>query len=164
MDHTHKQITIWRLKSLLVLALLSILQPNRMHAAAVPDPVLQWVGIMNTTVLAGGTNPLVSSRVVALVAGSMFDAVNGIDPRFTPLHVAAKGPASASQRAAAVQAAFVMLAKLYPAQSASLKAQRDASIALIASQESAASVAAGRRRPVVFAGSGFDRWLRVLDD
>jgi hypothetical protein len=37
----------------------------------------------------------------------------------------------------------VMLVKLYPAQSGALKAQRDASIAAIAAQESAASVTAG---------------------
>src|SRR6266436_8312258 len=40
-------------------------------SAATPDPVLEWIGIMNTTVLAGGTNPLVSSRVVALVSASV---------------------------------------------------------------------------------------------
>ena len=143
MEHIHKQGAAWRLKSLLLVVLLPMLLSNQMLAAPLPDPVLQWIGIMNATVLAGGTNPLVSTRVVALVSASMFDAVNGINPRFTPLHVKAHAPASASQRAAAVQAAFVMLVKIYPTQNASLKAQRDASIAAIAAQESAASVTAG---------------------
>ena len=58
-------------------------------SAATPDPVLEWIGVMNTAVIAGGTNPLVTSRVVALVSASVFDAVNGIDPRFRPLHVRA---------------------------------------------------------------------------
>jgi len=31
--------------------------------------------------------PLAASRAVALVFGSVFDAVNGIEPRFQPLHV-----------------------------------------------------------------------------
>jgi len=72
-------------------------------SAAAPDTVLEWIGIMNTTVLAGGTNPLVSTRVVALVSASVFDAVNGIEPRFQPLHVKPAAPHNASQRAAAIQ-------------------------------------------------------------
>jgi len=56
-------------------------------AAATPDPVLEWNAIMNDTVIAGGTSPLVTSRVVALVSASVFDAVNGIKPRYQPLHV-----------------------------------------------------------------------------
>ena len=142
MKDVRRQGTSSRINSPLLLVLLTVMFSVRV-VAAVPDPVLQWIDIMNTTVLAGGTNPLATTRVVALVSGSMFDAVNGIDPRFAPLHVTTEAPASASQRAAAVQAAFVMLVKLYPAQSGALKAQRAASIAAIAAQESAASVTAG---------------------
>src|SRR5882757_9170108 len=112
-------------------------------SAATPDPVLEWIGIMNTTVLAGGTNPLVSSRVVALVSASVFDAVNGIEPRFQPLHVRPAAPHNASQRAAAIQAAYVILVDLYPKQGDTLMAQRDASVAALASTEKAQSIAAG---------------------
>ena len=112
-------------------------------SAAAPDTVLEWIGIMNTTVLAGGTNPLVSTRVVALVSASVFDAVNGIDRRFKPLHVKPAAPHSASERAAAIQAAYVILVDLYPAQSTTLKTQRDASLAALASTEKAQSIAAG---------------------
>ena len=127
---------------LLIVALLAA-GPLPVSAAA-PDTVLEWIGIMNTTVLAGGTNPLVSTRVVALVSASVFDAVNGIDPRFRPLHVKPAAPHNASQRAAAIQAAYVILVDLYqPQQSATLKAQRDASIAALASTEKAQSIAAG---------------------
>jgi membrane-associated phospholipid phosphatase len=128
---------------LLISALLAVLPVPA--AAAVPDPVLEWIGIMNTTVLAGGTSPLATTRVVALVSGSVFDAVNGINPLYTPLHVPPRAPASASQRAAAVQAAYAMLLKLYSTQSASLTAQRDADIAAIAAVEDANSVALGVR-------------------
>ena len=128
---------------LLISALLAVLPVPA--AAAVPDPVLEWIGIMNTTVLAGGTNPLATTRVVALVSGSVFDAVNGINPRYTPLHVPPLAPASASQRAAAVQAAYAMLLKLYSTQSASLTAQRDADITAIKAVEDANSVAQGVR-------------------
>jgi len=127
---------------LLIVALLAA-GPLPVSAAA-PDTVLEWIGIMNTTVLAGGTNPLVSTRVVALVSASVFDAVNGIEPRFQPLHVKPAAPHNASQRAAAIQAAYVILVDLYqPQQSATLKAQRDASIAALASTEKAQSIAAG---------------------
>jgi PAP2 superfamily len=131
-----------RAGSILLLLLLCAACPWLAKAAA-PDPVLEWNAIMNTTVLAGGTNPLVSARVTALVAGSVFDAVNGIDPRYTPLHVRARGPHRASQGAAAVQAAYTMLVTLYPMQLATLTTQRDASIAALQSTESANSIRSG---------------------
>jgi len=113
-------------------------------AATTPDQVLEWIGIMNNTVIAGGTNPLVSSRVVALVSASVFDAVNGIDRRYEPLHVKPDAKHGASRRAAAVQAAYAILIKLYsPLQTASLTAQRDASIAALKSSESATSIQDG---------------------
>jgi hypothetical protein len=126
---------------LLMIVLLAVLPAQA--AAAVPDPVLEWIEIMNDAVLAGGTNPLVSTRVVALVSGSVFDAVNGIAGRYTPLHVVRNGPAGASQRAAAVQAAYAMLVKIYPAQISTLTAQRNASINAIKALEDAAAVRAG---------------------
>ena len=38
------------------------------QAAPPPDPVLEWIAIMNDSALAAGTNPLLTSRVVALGA------------------------------------------------------------------------------------------------
>ena len=129
----------------LAFALLLVARPMPISAAT-PDPVLEWIGIMNDTVLAGGTNPLVTSRVVALVSSSVFDAVNGIEGRHQQIHVTTVPPHHASKRAAAVQAAYAMLLYLYPAQSATLTAQRDASIASLASGhegEGAKSIQAG---------------------
>jgi hypothetical protein len=111
--------------------------------AATPDAVLEWIGIMNSTVIAGGTTPLATTRNVALVSASVFDAVNGVDPRFQALHVKPSAPHHASQSAAAIQAAYVILADLYPKQIGSLTAQRDASIAALASKEKAESIKAG---------------------
>lgn len=111
--------------------------------AATPDPVLEWIGFMNDAVIAANTNPLVTSRVVALVSGSVFDAVNGIEPRFQPLHVNPDAPHPSSQRAAAIQAAYAILAKLYPGQSATLTAHRNASLAALAPHETAASISNG---------------------
>jgi hypothetical protein len=112
-------------------------------AAATPDPVLQWIGILNDTALAGGTSPFATTRIAAMVSASVFDAVNGIDPRFQPLHVRPNAPDGASPHAAAIQAAYVILADAYPAQSAGLTTQLKASLATLALTESATSISAG---------------------
>jgi PAP2 superfamily len=112
--------------------------------AATPDPVLEWIGVLNTTVLNAGTAPNVTGRVVALVSASVFDAVNGIEPRFRPLHVRPGALHSASQHAAAIQAAYVILMNLYGAQQGgTLTSQHDASLAALASTEKPESIAAG---------------------
>jgi hypothetical protein len=98
---------------------------------------------MNTTVLTAGTAPNVTSRVVALVSASVFDAVNGIEPRFRSLQVRLDAPHNASQSAAAIQAAYAILLKLYPAQSGMLTTRRDASLAALASTEKAKAIAEG---------------------
>jgi hypothetical protein len=131
-----------RIAILMLSVALLVTAPATVLAAAL-DPVLEWIAIMNTTVLAGGSSPLVSTRNVALVSASVFDAVNGIDPRFQALHVKPNAPHHASQSAAAIQAAYVILTDLYPPQSASLTAQRDASIAALASKEKGESINAG---------------------
>src|SRR5262249_22321997 len=71
----------------------------------------------------------------------VFDAVNGINPTFQPLHERPNAPRNASQRAAAIQAAYVVLVDTYPAQNATLTAQRNASLAALT--ESAQAIAAG---------------------
>jgi hypothetical protein len=100
-------------------------------AASSPDPVLEWIGIMNQTVIAGGTTPLVTARVAAMVSASVFDAVNGIERRYRPQFVRPDAQHPASQRAAAIQAAYAILLHVYPAQSASLTAHRNASLAAL---------------------------------
>jgi hypothetical protein len=49
------------------------------------------------------------SRVAAIVQASVYDAVNGIERRYTPIHVAPAAPRGASRRAAAIQAAYASL-------------------------------------------------------
>jgi hypothetical protein len=112
-------------------------------SAATADPVLEWIGVMNTTVLTAGTAPNVTSRVGALVSASVFDAVNGIEPRFRPLLVRPDAPHRASQSAAAIQAAYVMLLHLYPAQVAMLNTRLGASLTALALTEKAEAIAAG---------------------
>src|ERR1700686_1369168 len=126
----------------LLIAALFAVSPAQVSATT-PDPVLEWIDVMNTTVLTAGTAPNETSRVVALVSASVFDAVNGIDPRFRPLQVRPDAPHSASQGAAAIQAAYAILLHLYPAQSGTLAMRRTASLTALASTEKAEAIAAG---------------------
>jgi hypothetical protein len=106
-------------------------------AAAVParaDEIADWNSIMFQAALAAGTSPLNMSRNTAIVQAAVFDAVNGIERKFTSIHVAPDAPPGASQRAAAIQAAYATLVSLYPAQKTTLlDPQREASLAGIAS-------------------------------
>src|SRR5262245_37512439 len=79
----------------------------------------------------GGGNSQIRSRNAAYVSAAVFDAVNGIEPRYAPIHVAAAAPRGASKRAAAVQAAYAILLSRFPAQADELSVKRDASPAAI---------------------------------
>jgi hypothetical protein len=111
---------------------LVLLAPHAARATDGPDAVLEWNAIMNGAALTAATAPLVTTRVTALVESAVFDAVNGIERRYNPIHVRPDAPPRASERAAAVQAAYAMLMKIYPAQAGTLTPRRDASIAAIA--------------------------------
>jgi hypothetical protein len=115
----------------------------RLAAAAPVDPVLEWITIMNNTVLGSGTSPFLTSRIAAMVSASVFDAVNGIDPRFQSLHVRPNAPHDASKHAAAIQAAYVILVRAYKDQSTTLTGQLKASLATVALTENAQSIADG---------------------
>lgn len=126
-----------------ILLLSGMAATPRPAVAALPDPVLEWINIMNNAVLANGTSPFFTSRIAAMVSASVFDAVNGIDPRFQPLHVRPNAPDGASQRAAAIQAAFAILSHAYPAQVTALTMQLNASLSTLALTENAQAISGG---------------------
>jgi hypothetical protein len=97
--------------------------------AARADVVTDWNQNMQQALFTAKTSPLVSTRVVAIVHGAIFDAVNGIERRYTPVHVDFDAPGGASRRAAAIQAAYATLVKLFPSQQSTLDAERAASLA-----------------------------------
>jgi hypothetical protein len=78
-----------------------------------------------------------------MVSASVFDAVNGIDPRYRPIHVRPDAPDGASPRAAAIEAAYVILVDAYPMQASALSTQVKASLAALALTESAQSISDG---------------------
>jgi hypothetical protein len=95
------------------------------------DEVTDWNQILFQAALVAQTSPLFMSRNTAIVQASVFDAVNGIERRYTPIHVKPDAPRGASARAAAVQAAYASLVKLYPAQQSTFNAARATSLAAI---------------------------------
>jgi hypothetical protein len=109
------------------------------------DDVTDWNQQMLRAGTVGGTSPLVMSRVAAIVQASVFDAVNGIDRKYAPVHVPAGAAAGASRRAAIVEAAYTALVALYPAQKSIFDARLAVSLTAIASDphETSAGIASG---------------------
>ena len=99
------------------------------------DEVTDWNQHLQQALLTANQSPIVSSRTCAIVHAAIFDAVNGIERRYTPIHVNPNAPRGASRRAAAVQAAYATLVSLFPAQLDTLNAARQESLAAIASEE-----------------------------
>jgi hypothetical protein len=110
---------------------------------AYADNVIDWNQTMFRAGLVAGTSPVVMSRVAAIVQAAVFDAVNGIDRSYAPIHVPPAGPAGASRDAAAVQAAYATLVQLYPTQKNLFDARLAVSLAVIATHASSAAVASG---------------------
>ena len=98
--------------------------------AARADVVTDWNENTQAAIKTANTAPAATARVFAIVHAAVFDALNGIERRYVPYHVDFDAPKDASRRAAAVQAAYGALVKLFPAQKATLDVRRAASLAL----------------------------------
>ncbi len=119
------------------LNLVAALFATALCGSARADVVTEWNQNAQQALLTARTSSIASSRVLAIVHVSVFDAVNGIERRYTPIHGDFDAPPGASRRAAAVQAAYATLVKLFPSQKSMLDAKRAASLASIASDEAA---------------------------
>jgi hypothetical protein len=110
--------------------------PQAAGAASAPgtaqaDTVTQWNLTMIAGLEAAGTPPPPAARIGAIVQASVFDAVNGITPLYTPYHVAPAAPHGASRDAAAAAAAYTALVALIPAQKPLFDQQLSATLAQI---------------------------------
>jgi hypothetical protein len=74
--------------------------------------------------LAEKTAPFVLTRSAAIVHAAIFDAINGIEPRYKPIHVSGYAPRGTSRRAAVVQAAYGTLVELFPTQRSTFDSKR----------------------------------------
>jgi hypothetical protein len=118
---------------LLLLGVALTIQPIASFAST-SDSVLDWMQITNDTALSDPStvgNPLLTTRVIGIVSASVFDAVNGIEGRYRPLHVWPDVRRHASAEAAAIQAAYAILIRFFPNSTTSLTTQREASIAAL---------------------------------
>jgi hypothetical protein len=91
--------------------------------------VIDWNQIMLTTLAAAGVPPPPGTRLGAIVQAAVFDAVNGIEPQYTFIHVAPGAPPGASREAAAAGAAYTALVALFQPQKPALDADLAASLA-----------------------------------
>ena len=101
------------------------------------DEITDWENIFLSATVTAGTAPYVATRYAAILHAAVFDAVNGVDPKYAPVHVAPAAPPGASARAAAVMAAYTALINIYPAQKATFDAALPGSLAGIASGSAA---------------------------
>ncbi len=101
---------------------------------ATADEVTDWNRIMLDALLAppAVAAPL-APRPAAIVMAAVFDALNGIERRYTPIHVIPAAPPGASRRAAVVQAAYASLVRLFPSQTATFDQKRTLSLLDISS-------------------------------
>jgi hypothetical protein len=102
-----------------------------LHGAARADVVTDWNKNAEKAILSSSIagNSVPTARVYVLMHAAIFDAVNGIKPQYTPYHVDLDGPQGASRRAAAIQAAYVVLVSLFPSQKSTFDGERAASLA-----------------------------------
>ncbi len=107
----------------------------RHGGAAVPPPqqeevVLRWNRVLMETVRTPGQQPptVMPVRSYAMMHGAMFDAANSIDGTYTPYLTDVPGHSNASLEAAAAQAAYDILASLYPTRLAVFDAELAASL------------------------------------
>ena len=112
-------------------------------AAAGANVVTDWNRTMVGALETAAPPPPLASRDAAIVQTSVFDAVNGIARRYTPVHVPPAAPPGASRGAAAAGAAHESLVALFPLQRTMLDQQLSATLARIGARDDGASIAAG---------------------
>ena len=119
-------------RALLLAAFAALAAPGIASANVVTD----WNRTMIDALETAKTPPPPAARAAAIVQVSVFDAVNGVARRYTPIHVQPAAPRGASREAAAVAAAHEALVALFPTQQALLDQRYAASLALLGSGRS----------------------------
>ena len=133
----------------LVLAAMALVSSSAGSARG--DVVTEWNENFQDAVRNVGGTAANGARLGAIVHSAMFDAHNGIEKRYTPIHVdfdfAGGAAPGSSRRAAVIQAAYATLVAVFPSQKATFDAERAASLASIvgdpADVESSKSIANG---------------------
>src|SRR5438270_7908671 len=135
-------------RSLLILTLICACLQVAVHAQTatpqIPSPtqpvnvVIEWNRTLLAIVRTPGAQPATvhSTRNLAILHAAIYDAVNIIEPKFSPYLVRLPDvPRSASKIAAADKAAHDVLVSLYPAFQASLDTELEQDLALLPDNE-----------------------------
>src|SRR6266404_598013 len=93
------------------------------------DETLEWNEVLLDAIISSTLGNPPAIRVGTIVHTAMFDAYNGVERRYTPIHEDRVAPRGASRRAAIVGAAYRTLVTLFPVQTAKFDAQLAKSIA-----------------------------------
>lgn len=117
-----KRLTILTLSLFLVKASL---------AAGTPDAVVTWNLITVKATKTAGLNSNLSSRIEAIEAIAVYDAVNSVKPIGTPYHYHAAVTGKASIQATVAYAAHAVLVNYFPAQKQSLDSLLNVSVAAV---------------------------------
>src|SRR5213596_2990574 len=121
-----------------VVSLANAAPDEEQNSAQSVNAVIEWNRTLLTIVRTPGAQPATihSTRNFAILHAAIYDAVNNIEPKFSPYLVRLRDvPRSASQIAAADQAAHDVLAFLYPAFQASLDTELQQDLAQIPDNE-----------------------------
>lgn len=104
-------------------------------APALPtqNAVLQWSDAALAAIRATNTPPPRAARSLAILHGAIFDAANGIQPRFHEYLVPPAAPVPSNRIAAVATAGHDVLAALFPTQAASFVVVRDSLLGGLAS-------------------------------
>jgi hypothetical protein len=109
-----------------------------------PNMAIVWNQAMLDSFATANLAPAAANRLAGVIAAATFDAVNGIERRYTAIHVQPAGDPEASPEAAAATATYTALLAAFPAQKPALDAALAGSIASIEDDDaSAQSVALG---------------------
>jgi hypothetical protein len=113
-----------------------LLEPLEERCLLAVDMVLHWNQVaLQAAVVDHGLDapglqfgPTRTSRAFAIVQGAVYDAVNSIDPQYTPYLIQLPAPRNASIEAAVAEAAYTTLTNLYPYQQPYFQSQLAASL------------------------------------
>ena len=95
------------------------------------DVVTDWNERAVTAGYTARVTPGVSARCIAMVHLAMFEALNSIEPRYTPYRTRLATESSASREAAAASAAHYLMVRLYSDQAKEMDKALEASLAAV---------------------------------
>jgi len=105
--------------------------------------VIQWNAHMLEAFAVANVPPPAANRLGGIIQTAVFDAVNGIEGRYTPIHVSPAAAPDASPQAAAASACHAALVALFPAQQPALDSELASSLQAMSDDEGPQAIADG---------------------